>query len=188
MGLVVREDGTGAEGLDVLYAELAAAARARLGADPHAETATVVQRRIDARFRHQAHDLGVPLDPGPIGPASLARAADRYRVLYRERYGTAPNEPVEFVGHRVVATRSAPGLPAGATRAEASIEAPRGTRRAWFAETGEVEVPVTSRAGLTAGVALEGPALVQEPSSTTVVPPGWRARVDAHGLLLLTPR
>jgi 5-oxoprolinase (ATP-hydrolysing) len=46
--------------------------------------------------------------------------------------------------------------------------------------------PVFDRAGLTLDSAIDGPALISDPVSTTVVEPGWRARLDLIGNLLLT--
>ncbi|QHD68645.1 5-oxoprolinase [Sphingobium yanoikuyae] len=46
--------------------------------------------------------------------------------------------------------------------------------------------PVFDRAGLTLDSTVDGPALISDPVSTTVVEPGWRARLDAIGNLLLT--
>ena len=181
----VREDGVGGEGLDALYAELTVLARAQLGAA--ADDSIRIERRIDARFRHQAHDLTVPLQTGPIDPAALKSAAEAYRALYRERYGTAPDEPVEFVGHRVVATLPAPGLPPGSMRSGPQEGRASATRRVWFAETGMADVPVVSRASIDEADVTVGPALIVEPSSTTVVPPDWQATIDPQGLLILGP-
>ncbi|NWK97337.1 5-oxoprolinase [Sphingobium lactosutens] len=46
--------------------------------------------------------------------------------------------------------------------------------------------PVYDRAGLSADSAIDGPALIIDPVSTTAVEPGWRAQVDAIGNLILT--
>src|SRR5206468_9212192 len=59
-------------------------------------------------------------------------------------------------------------------------------RRAWFAETGWVETPVYDRYALRPGDALEGPVIVEERESTTVVPPGDRLAVDDGLNLRLT--
>lgn len=182
---LVQEDGAGGEGLDALYAGLAESARAQLG--DVAAAAVRIERRVDARFRHQAHDLTVPLADGPIDGGALTKAAERYRALYRERYGMAPDEAVEFVGHRVVATLPAPGLPVGAMRSDEGTGRPSTTRRAWFPETGMADVAVIARAALAGSDPVEGPVLVAERSSTTVVPPGWRATVDPDGLLVVEP-
>ena len=48
-----------------------------------------------------------------------------------------------------------------------------------------VEAPVHDRIGLPAGACIAGPALVIDPVSTVVVEPGWSARVDPHGSLVL---
>ena len=49
-----------------------------------------------------------------------------------------------------------------------------------------LETPVYDRVALAAGVAVDGPAILREPTATTVVEPGWRARVTAVGGLVLT--
>jgi N-methylhydantoinase A len=61
-----------------------------------------------------------------------------------------------------------------------------GLRRTLF-QGRAVETPVYDRAKLRAGKRFAGPAIVSEYSATTVVPPRWRARVDAYGNLLLEP-
>ena len=48
------------------------------------------------------------------------------------------------------------------------------------------QAPVFDRAGLTLDSVVDGPALISDPVSTTVVEPGWRARLDAIGNLVLT--
>ncbi|WIA57554.1 hydantoinase B/oxoprolinase family protein [Sphingobium sp. WTD-1] len=48
------------------------------------------------------------------------------------------------------------------------------------------QAPVFDRAGLTLDSIVDGPALISDPVSTTVVEPGWRARLDAIGNLVLT--
>jgi N-methylhydantoinase A len=55
----------------------------------------------------------------------------------------------------------------------------RGSRRVWFDSSGAaVDTPLYLRSDLPAGTKLEGPAIVDQLDSTTVVPPGWRADVD----------
>jgi N-methylhydantoinase A/oxoprolinase/acetone carboxylase beta subunit len=51
-----------------------------------------------------------------------------------------------------------------------------------------VTVPVHDRQALPAGAAFAGPALVFEAHGATVVPPGWRGRVDGAGALVLERR
>jgi N-methylhydantoinase A/oxoprolinase/acetone carboxylase beta subunit len=61
---------------------------------------------------------------------------------------------------------------------------PRDWREAFF-EGGRVRMAFYLRSTLEAGDALEGPAVLLQEDATTVVPPGWRARVDEGGNLVV---
>ncbi len=63
----------------------------------------------------------------------------------------------------------------------------KGVRRAYFPEArGYLESPIYDRYALPAGLALTGPAIVEERESTTVLPPGVEAVVDEYANLLVT--
>ena len=59
------------------------------------------------------------------------------------------------------------------------------TRAAYFKETGVVRCEVLDREGLAPGTDRPGPLIVESPDTTVVVPPGWRLRVEAGGLIAL---
>ena len=60
----------------------------------------------------------------------------------------------------------------------------KGTRQVYFRETGGFEhCPVYDRYLLGQGIAIEGPAVIEETDSTTIVQPGYQAEVDQHGIL-----
>jgi N-methylhydantoinase A/oxoprolinase/acetone carboxylase beta subunit len=63
-------------------------------------------------------------------------------------------------------------------------------RRAVWTGGGEAagDVPVYDRARLAEGAELPGPCIVEEPTATTYVHPGWVATVDAAGTLIATAR
>ena len=63
----------------------------------------------------------------------------------------------------------------------------KGVRDVLFVEgTEPVEATIYSRYALNRESQLFGPAIIEEAESTTVVPPGWVARVHACGALVLT--
>jgi N-methylhydantoinase A len=76
-------------------------------------------------------------------------------------------------------------------RAERGGRAPlasahRGARRVYFAELGKaVATPTFARAALRAGNRIDGPSLIEEHASTTVLLPGDRLEVDAYGNLII---
>ena len=55
----------------------------------------------------------------------------------------------------------------------------------WSSTAGEQQVTVFDRDRLPPGRPVKGPALIEEDGSTTVVPPGWNAALDAVGCLIL---
>ncbi|HEY7676235.1 MAG TPA: hydantoinase/oxoprolinase family protein, partial [Candidatus Methylomirabilis sp.] len=64
--------------------------------------------------------------------------------------------------------------------------AARGTRRACFKGLGHRVCGVYARDALRAGNTLEGPAIIEDFGSTTLVLPGQRVRVDPYGILVIT--
>jgi N-methylhydantoinase A len=72
-----------------------------------------------------------------------------------------------------------------AQRAEPASARTR-SRDAWFAETGFTVTPVHWRNGLMPGSRIAGPAIIEAMDSTTVVPPGWQARIDDLGYIFLS--
>lgn len=137
---------------------------------------------LDLRYAGQAFEFTVWLGEAPL-PAAEVRA--RFEVLHRERYGyTRASLPVEGVTYRVRVIRPAPPILAPPP--------PAGGRTALPAEEGTVTLGgragtarFLAREALPAGMALRGPAVVEEASATTLVPPGWSLAVLPTGDLLL---
>jgi hypothetical protein len=60
------------------------------------------------RFKHQSHELSVPIPDGPINAATVSAAEEGFRNLYNELYGVLPNDPRQVVNFRVRATGIVP--------------------------------------------------------------------------------
>ena len=65
-------------------------------------------------------------------------------------------------------------------------DAEQTSRPVWFDADGPVECPIHRRASLRSGAELEGPAVIEEPDSTTLVFPADRLSVHESGVLVLT--
>jgi N-methylhydantoinase A len=145
-------------------------------------------RQIDMRYVGQSHELPVPVDNGPVSDDEVAAMIRRFHNIHDRANGfSAPGEPVELVNVRLTAIGkiARPRLqhPNGAPDGE---PAPKARRQVYF--SGEfVDCPIYDRQNLGAGVTVAGPAVVEEPDSTTVVQPDYRAEVDRLGNLLLSP-
>ena len=141
-----------------------------------------IERRLDLRYAGQSYELTVPFTPGFRGA---------FEREHERAYGHAqPGKPLEIVSLRVRLVIKTPKPPA--LRAARPVRAHKPARRALLRrkpvcfEAGLVDAPVYDRARLEPGAAFPGPAVVAEYSSTTVVPPDFRCRVDAGENLILT--
>ncbi len=143
-------------------------------------------RSADLRYFGQAFEVRVPLGAGPVTRELMDEAAERFHDAHRELYGYDfrggdPHQHVEWVNLRVsgIGPIQRPELveiAAGGTGAESALT---GTREAYF--DGWVTTSVYDRTRLGAGDELEGPAVIEEFSSTVPVHPGFRARIDTFG-------
>jgi N-methylhydantoinase A len=137
--------------------------------------ATRLERSVDVRYAGQAYELTVPFERDWRG---------RFHALHRERFGHADaTRPLEVVTLRIRVRGGGVAVPEDPLpRRGRPVAIVR--RRVWFGGR-RVVAPVHRRELLPAGWACRGPAIVCEYSATTVVPPGWRARVDRRGGLVL---
>lgn len=141
--------------------------------------AVTVERSADMRLTGQMHEIAVPLPSGPIGAGSLEAIrtafAEVYTARYTSLYGGAQIEAINF---RVRCLGPTPTLSlAGATGGGDAAAKRKGVRSARFAD-GVVEAVIYDRYALVPGDRIEGPAIIEERESTTIVPPGDIVRVD----------
>jgi N-methylhydantoinase A len=150
-----------------------------------------LRRFADLRYAGQGFELTVPAPDGRLGPAELARLAERFEMEHERTYGhRATDEPIELVNLRLVARIERGQESAGAGHASRPLTPDTGvstpsSRRAYFGrEQGVVETPVVGRQALSADWRA-GPLIVDEYDATTVVPPDCAARLDEQGNIVL---
>jgi N-methylhydantoinase A len=165
-----------------VFATMEASGTAMLEAARVPPDRQALPRQADLRYRRQAYELTVPIAEGEVTRASLDAAMAAFHDKHELTYGHANRtEPVQLVNLRMSAVGRLPALKL-AQRGEASAARTR-QRDVWFAAAGFVSTPVHWRPGLIAGTVVTGPAIVEALDSTTVVPPGWTARVDDMGFI-----
>jgi len=141
----------------------------------------VLRLTLGMRYLGQGYELLVPIDPTHRDPAALGEAFHR---RYELAYGYRDDQPVEVATWHAALARPS-GSHGGGRLAVANGAPAAGRRRAYFPETGVVEVDVHARDALREGKVLEGPCLVAETTTTTVVLPGDRVEVAADGALVI---
>ncbi|HWM79202.1 MAG TPA: hydantoinase/oxoprolinase family protein, partial [Methylomirabilota bacterium] len=145
----------------------------------HAMDRIVLLRSLDFRYVGQNYELEIGFVPG--GPGALKAAFEK---RHRQLYGYATGENVECVNLRVTAraAEEPPPLPAPPPGTAAAAT---GSHRAYFPETGPVEMLRYDRASLPPGHLVAGPAMVEDEWSTTIVYPGMRCVADRLGNLVI---
>jgi N-methylhydantoinase A len=169
-----------------VFDELDARGRTDLRREGLPDERIAIERYLDLRYAGQSYELTVPYAgdiPGAIG--AFHEAHDR-------RFGYSdPRERVQVVNVRVKARGAAqrPVIERQAAQ-HAAVATPRTVRQVVFAgPAGPVarETPIYERESLTTGASFDGPAIVTQYDTTTVLPPGWRAWVDDVRSLVLEP-
>jgi N-methylhydantoinase A len=147
------------------------------------------RRQVDLRYAGQNHELTVDFPAGPVTPEAVAALLDGFASAHERAYGYAnPGSPVQAVTFRVQACGEIDVRPTSspvvADRREG--EQPQ-TRPVYLPELGGFhECPVHNRAALAPGTVVEGPAIIEQMDTTTLVLPGCTAKVDAHRNLVIS--
>ncbi|MEM0174190.1 MAG: hydantoinase/oxoprolinase family protein [Sulfolobaceae archaeon] len=131
-------------------------------------------RYADVRYEGQGWELTVNVDE-----PSLERIKKEFENKHEAIYGFKLNRPIEVVTIRVFGIRvtKKPRLSTPKTEGEPKVR----YRKVYFDEW--IEVPIYWREELPLGLKIEGPAIIEEYSSTTVIKPKWKAEVIDFGIL-----
>ncbi len=156
---------------------LAEAARDALVAQGVTADDVRIERRVHLRRGQTDHTIELDL----AEPPAMIAVFDAAHIA---QFGFASEAPL--IADRVVAEAIAESPPINASLVAFPDEpaAPLSIAPVYMAGTWH-DTPVLAREGLPAGHANDGPALILDSVSTTIVEPGWRARVDPIGNLIL---
>jgi N-methylhydantoinase A len=144
-----------------------------------------VRHAADVCYIGQGYHLEITLHDDDADP--LRRLYRDFLAAHDRVYGHATEAPARFVNlrsvHRVdVAEAGSAPLPISGDGE------PKGRRPILTdAAAGFETAAIYDRAGLDAGAVFDGPAIVEQADTTTVIPRGWRGRMHAGGGLLLEP-
>ncbi|MAF48409.1 MAG: hydantoinase/oxoprolinase family protein [Rhodospirillales bacterium] len=129
------------------------------------------QIQLDLRYVGQEFTLSVPVTEAQLEAGDAGAIRQAFNQLHEQRYAhSASDEPVEMVNFRLIALGRRPHMKNPALDSSAGGQQPAKHRPVYFDDPGApVDCPVYFRGDLGAGVRIEGPALVQEYASTTVL-------------------
>ena len=183
---VMHEDSVDLAAIAANYAALEGEATEQLKRDGIEPARIRVVREADIRYAGQSMEVRVPAPGGTVDANFLAQLIEAFNAAHLRTFGYnyAGQQKIELVnfcvsGFGVIERPSMPKL----TQVTGK-PTPKGKRPVYFG-TAFQDTPIFDRATLPAGFRLEGPAVVEEFGSTTVIFPGQRLEVDPHGILIV---
>lgn len=170
------------EGLDGLVAE----ANGWIDAEGPELQSRRMEISADMRYEGQSYEIGVDLETDWIARHDMAAIAAAFHARHRAMFAHADERaPIEIVDLRltIVGETGKGDLQESKARAEAGAADPQ--FREVVIDGAFVPVPVYQREHLVVGSSFEGPAVIEQADTTTVVGPAWSTHVHASGSLIL---
>lgn len=183
--------------VDALDTKAIEAAFAKMGRDGHVvltregvvETDIGFSRQVEMRYVGQSYELSLPLPNRELTVEDIAALLVQFHRAHERAYGfSADSEPTEFVNLRLTAMGkiAKPELHALKNLDPDVNPAHKDTRKVYFHESGGyVDCMIYDRYKLGVGARVQGPAVVEEFDSTTVIHPEYAASVDKWGNMFI---
>jgi N-methylhydantoinase A len=142
---------------------------------------------VEARYKSQIWAIDVPMPTRRVGSdEDRARLFDAFHDLHERILAVRdPGSAIEFLNWRARVTVRLPRQTRDHPTSARREGRPSSTRTCYFGEVGRVDTPVYKPADLLPGTYVNGPAIVEEPTTTLVVYPGMAAEVSDTGNYLL---
>lgn len=195
--LIQRTDAVETQLIENAFENMERAGREMLHRENIADSEILFLRQVEMRYVGQSYELALALDSHgetmnhELDARDIASLLEQFHRAHERAYGfSAPNEPTEFVNLRLTALGkiAKPGLRQmeRAGDGETGRQASKDSRPVYFSERGGfVDCAIYDRYKLGAGSYIDGPAIIEEFDSTTLIQPAFCARVDRYGNLLI---
>ncbi|MEW6182103.1 MAG: hydantoinase/oxoprolinase family protein [Bacillota bacterium] len=139
---------------------------------------------VDLRYKGQSYELSLPVPDGPPDEAGVEALVEGFHKLHRSYYGyRRDGATLEAVTLRLAATGILPGVQTG-TLGKDGVEKACGSRRVYLSGAWQM-VPVYDRRQIGPDWTAEGPAVVSQADSTTLIQHGGRASCDPWGNIII---
>lgn len=168
------------EKVEQLYGEMTAEALETLGEEGIEKQDAVVSYAVDLKYVGQFHEVTIPFASLNEGIAELQKSFDaRHRKLYGYNL---PGQPVEALHWRLTAVgRAERPADFGRAAAKSGCGANRKKSRDVIFDGRKIATDVYHGSELGARTTIQGPAIIEEPTTTVVIPPAWSLVVNPFG-------
>jgi len=145
-------------------------------------------RSFDICYLGQGFAVNVELPSSNLN-ANKLEIRDYFESVYKSLYGRVyPDMEIELINVRLVAQGEVPVLPKFPLNVTGSLElANKGSRKAYSGIKGKfIEFVIYDRYKLPLGANFNGPAIIEERESTTIIDTDGHVKVDLNGILVIT--
>jgi len=144
-----------------------------------------VERFADMRYRGQEHTVKVAFPGGDINADAIGEAVNRFHNAHEREYTFRLDKAAELVNYHVVMLSDIDKQPLPKLKVSGRTldEVQKAPRQVDFDEHGTHITDIYDWSRLEPGMEFEGPAIVEDQTTSLVVPPGKRVRMDDFGNL-----
>jgi N-methylhydantoinase A len=171
--------------INEVFAEMEERAVEELRAEGFEQEDITLERFVDAKYPYQLHEIMIPVPGGRLSADQLPALVNTFHQHHERLYTyCVRNMTVDMNGWRVMATGRIPKVVPVETPATGALmaSAEKLRRPVFFEEYGEyVDSPIYDGEKLRPGVTIDGPAVVELPTTTIVVFPDHRMSVNSYG-------
>lgn len=149
----------------------------------------IYEKTVDMRYVGQDYSLNIPFKDDEITLDSIAKLKETYNEYHRQVYGhNNPNGEIETVNIRMAGIGLIDRVQkVPETEIVNPIIKPYKNNKVMF-ENEEYDTFIYQRSELLPGSEIESPAIIEELSATTVVPPGYNIKIDGYRNIIITKR
>jgi len=184
---------TGLEDVDIgtvneIYAGLLEHGQEALAGDGFDDKQRAFVPSAELRYQGQEHTVNLPMPGHELKTGDVTKIVDNFNAAHQTQYGHSMDDPVEIVTLRMraVGLLPRPEIPKIGKGTGSADNARKGSRSVYLYEPGKrVDYPVYERSLLLSSDRIEGPAIIEEPSSTTVIHAGDVLTVGEYGELVI---
>lgn len=144
-----------------------------------------IKLSVDIRYSHQSYELNLPLPGKALVMKDILALQKKFHRIHARTYGlSSPGERIQVVNVRLRAIKLLPRheLPVNGSPGRSAARRSKENRAVWI-KNEKWDCPFYERSRLRHGERINGPAVIQENESTTLLTPGWHLRVDKSGNL-----
>ena len=171
------------------FAELEEKAKIWLEEQEVAEEDASIHFALDLRYEQQGFEVAVDVSAADVrAKGDLSRTMASFHEIHERLYGVRFHVPVELVALRVVARGKTPPVDEAAKdMAKGDVSAALLETRPAYFDGQWADTPHYDRNKLGVGARVDGPAIIRQYDTTSVLLPGHYAEIDAHANILIWP-